>query len=56
MTTSLTAALAQVFASSKETGVQRLFWEIQMGVKGRRGGDLFPWFPAPSFSMLLPSF
>lgn len=44
MTTLLTAAPAQVSASSKETGVQRLFWEIQMGVKGRRGETRFHGF------------
>lgn len=44
MTISLTAALTQVSVSSKETRVQRLFWEVQMGVKGRRGETCFHGF------------
>lgn len=51
MTTSLTAALTQVPVSSKETRVQVLFWEIQMGVNGKRGETRFhgfklalPWY------------
>lgn len=44
MTTSLTAALIQVSVSSKEYRVQHLFWEIQMGVKGRRGETRFHGF------------
>jgi len=44
MTASLTAALTQVSVSSKETRVQHLFWEIQTGVKRRRGETRFHGF------------
>lgn len=62
MTTSLTATLTQLSVSSKETRVQCLFWEIQMGVKGRRGETRFHGFKLflsrccfPPFQQLISS-